>query len=107
MSAHARGDAGEPPLVSVVIPVFNEEEGLAELQRRIDDALAGIDHEVVYVDDGSVDSSAAMLEALAHERDDVVLVRLSRNYGMEIAMSAGMDHARGDFVALLHADLQD
>ncbi|HEU4701908.1 MAG TPA: glycosyltransferase family 2 protein [Conexibacter sp.] len=107
MSAHARGDAGEPPLVSVVIPVFNEEEGLAELQRRIDDALAGIDHEVVYVDDGSVDASAAMLEALARERDDVVLVRLSRNYGMEIAMSAGMDHARGDWVALLHADLQD
>jgi len=107
MSAHARGDAGEPPLVSVVIPVFNEEEGLAELQRRIDEALAGIDHEVVYVDDGSVDTSPAMIEALAHERDDVVLVRLARNYGMEIAMSAGMDHARGDWVALLHADLQD
>lgn len=107
MSAHTRGDAGEPPLVSVVIPVFNEEEGLPELQRRIDEALAGIDHEVVYVDDGSVDASAAMLEALAQERDDVVLVRLSRNYGMEIAMSAGMDHARGDWIALLHADLQD
>jgi glycosyltransferase involved in cell wall biosynthesis len=107
MSAHTRGDAGEPPLVSVVIPVFNEEEGLAELQRRIDEALAGIDHEVVYVDDGSVDASAAMLESLAQERDNVVLVRLSRNYGMEIAMSAGMDHARGDWIALLHADLQD
>ncbi len=107
MSAQARGDAGEPPLVSVVVPVFNEEEGLAELQRRIGEALAGIDHEVVYVDDGSTDASAAMLEALARERGDVVLVRLSRNYGMEIAMSAGMDHTRGDWVALLHADLQD
>jgi polyisoprenyl-phosphate glycosyltransferase len=107
MSAHARDDAGEPPLVSVVVPVFNEEEGLAELQRRIDEALAGIEHEVVYVDDGSVDASAAMLEALAGERGDVMLVRLSRNYGMEIAMSAGMDHARGEYVALLHADLQD
>jgi polyisoprenyl-phosphate glycosyltransferase len=108
MSAHAR-DGVERPLVSVVVPVFNEEEGLAELQRRIDDALGGIDggHEVVYVDDGSVDGSAALLEALARERADVVLVRLSRNYGMEIAMSAGMDHARGDYVALLHADLQD
>jgi glycosyltransferase involved in cell wall biosynthesis len=109
MSAHVRDGDVERPLVSVVVPVFNEEEGLAELQRRIDDALGGIEggHEVVYVDDGSVDSSAALLEALARERDDVVLVRLSRNYGMEIAMSAGMDHARGDFVALLHADLQD
>jgi glycosyltransferase involved in cell wall biosynthesis len=106
MSAQARDDA-EPPLVSVVVPVFNEQEGLAELQRRIDEALAGIEHEVVYVDDGSADSSAALLEALARERDEIVLVRLSRNYGMEIAMSAGMDHARGDWVALLHADLQD
>jgi polyisoprenyl-phosphate glycosyltransferase len=107
MSAHARDGDVERPLVSVVVPVFNEEEGLAELQRRIDEALGGIDHEVVYVDDGSVDRSAALLEALARDRDDVVLVRLSRNYGMEIAMSAGMDHARGDSVALLHADLQD
>jgi len=109
MSAHAHDGDGERPLVSVVVPVFNEQEGLAELQRRIDAALGGVDggHEVVYVDDGSVDASAALLETLARERDDVVLVRLSRNFGMEIAMSAGMDHARGDYVALLHADLQD
>lgn len=109
MSVRLPGVVGEPPLVSVVVPVFNEEEGLPELQRRIDGALGGIDggHEVVYVDDGSIDGSAALLEALALERDDIVLVRLSRNFGMEIAMSAGMDHARGAYVALLHADLQD
>jgi polyisoprenyl-phosphate glycosyltransferase len=109
MSSHARGAGGSRPLVSVVVPVFNEEEGLPELQRRIDDALGGIDGgcEVLYVDDGSLDGSAALLEALAQARDDVVLVRLSRNFGMEIAMSAGIDHARGDYVALLHADLQD
>jgi glycosyltransferase involved in cell wall biosynthesis len=109
MAVRVRGDGGEAPLVSIVVPVFNEQEGLPELQRRIGEALGGIDggHEVVYVDDGSVDGSAALLEALARERDDVVLVRLSRNFGMEIAMSAGMDHARGSYVALLHADLQD
>src|SRR5215218_5701059 len=109
MPARERDGNHEPPLVSVVVPVFNEQEGLAELQRRIDEALGGIDggHEVVYVDDGSVDGSAALLEVLARERHDVVLVQLSRNFGMEIAMSAGMDHARGDYVALLHADLQD
>jgi dolichol-phosphate mannosyltransferase len=109
MSAHARDADGGTPLVSVVVPVFNEEEGLAELQRRIDDALGGVEggYEVVYVDDGSADGSAALLEALARERSDVLLVRLSRNFGMEIAMSAGMDHARGAYVALLHADLQD
>jgi polyisoprenyl-phosphate glycosyltransferase len=109
MSARARGDGGEPPLVSVVVPVFNEQEGLSELQRRIDEALGGIDggYEVVYVDDGSVDGSVALLEAFARERANVVLVKLSRNFGMEIAMSAGMDHAHGAYVALLHADLQD
>jgi glycosyltransferase involved in cell wall biosynthesis len=109
MSAHPQGGGGRTPRVSVVVPVFNEQEGLPELQRRIDAALGGIDggYEVVYVDDGSVDDSAALLEAWAHERGDVVLVRLSRNFGMEIAMSAGMDHARGEHVALLHADLQD
>ena len=109
MSVRASGGRGAAPLVSVVVPVFNEQEGLPELQRRIDAALGGIEggYEVVYVDDGSIDGSAALVEALALERPDVVLVRLSRNFGMEIAMSAGMDHARGDHVALLHADLQD
>ena len=109
MSARAADGDARRPLVSVVVPVFNEQEGLAELQRRIDEALDGVDggHEVVYVDDGSDDASATLLEVPARERDDVVLVRLSRNYGMEIAMSAGMDHAHGDWVALLHADLQD
>lgn len=113
MAARLRGDVDDgampAPLVSVVVPVFNEEEGLPELQRRIDEALGGIDggYEVVYVDDGSIDGSAALLEAWACARREVVLVRLSRNFGMEIAMSAGMDHARGDYVALLHADLQD
>jgi polyisoprenyl-phosphate glycosyltransferase len=97
------------PLLSVVIPVYNEEDVLPELQRRLDTALGGVEggYEVVYVDDGSVDSSAAMIEELAREREHVVLVRLSRNFGMEIAMSAGLDHARGDYVALCHADLQD
>ena len=79
MPTHVRADGGAP-LVSVVVPVFNEEEGLPELQRRMDDALRGVDggYEVVYVDDGSTDASAALLEALAREREDVVLVRLSR-----------------------------
>jgi glycosyltransferase involved in cell wall biosynthesis len=109
MSARVRAAGGADPLVSVVVPVYNEEDGLPELQRRLDAALDGLDGgwEVVYVDDGSIDGSAALLEALARERANVVLVRLSRNFGMEIAMSAGMDHARGAYVALLHADLQD
>jgi glycosyltransferase involved in cell wall biosynthesis len=97
------------PLVSVVIPVHDEEEGIARLRARLDDALAGVDEgfEVVYVDDGSVDRSPELIEAWALEDERITLVQLSRNFGMEIAMSAGLDHARGRFVVLMHADLQD
>ena len=93
--------------VSVVVPVLNEEAGLAELHRRIGAALRDTTYEVVYVDDGSTDGSVALIERLGEETGTAVLVKLSRNFGMEVAMSAGIDHARGDFVALVHADLQD
>jgi dolichol-phosphate mannosyltransferase len=95
------------PTVSVVIPVLDEEEGLPELHRRVEAALEGIPHELVFVDDGSSDRSAAIIEELAARQEGIVLVQLSRNFGMEIAMSAGLDHARGDHVVLMHADLQD
>jgi polyisoprenyl-phosphate glycosyltransferase len=95
------------PTVSVVVPVYDEAEVLAELHRRVRTALASIEHEIVYVDDGSRDSSAAIVEELAAREDGVVLVQLSRNFGMEVAMSAGIDHAQGDYVVLMHADLQD
>jgi dolichol-phosphate mannosyltransferase len=95
------------PTVSVVIPVLDEEDGLPELHRRVEAALEGIPHELVFVDDGSSDRSAAIIEELAARQEGIVLVQLSRNFGMEIAMSAGLDHARGDHVVLMHADLQD
>jgi glycosyltransferase involved in cell wall biosynthesis len=97
------------PVVSVVIPVHNEEDGLPRLRARLAKALDGIEggHEVVYVDDGSTDGSATILAEWALDDDRVTLVELSRNFGMEIAMSAGLDHARGRFVVLMHADLQD
>ena len=94
-------------MVSVVIPVLDEEGVLPELHRRVRAALAGIPHELVFVDDGSTDRSAAIVEALAAREEGIVLVQLSRNFGMEVAMSAGLDHARGDHVVLMHADLQD
>jgi dolichol-phosphate mannosyltransferase len=90
-----------------VIPVLDEEDGLPELHRRVEAALEGIPHELVFVDDGSSDRSAAIIEELAARQEGVVLVQLSRNFGMEIAMSAGVDHASGDHVVLMHADLQD
>ena len=97
------------PLVSVVVPVFNEEQVLPDLHERLKSSLAGLDggYEVVYVDDGSSDGSAELAAGWAHSEDNVVLVQLSRNFGMEIAMSAGLDHVRGAFTVLRHADLQD
>ena len=95
------------PVLSVVVPVYDEEDGLEELLRRLRAALAQIPHEIVFVDDGSRDGSAALIEGMAQREEGIVLVQLSRNFGMEVAMTAGLDHARGDHVVLMHADLQD
>ena len=97
------------PVVSVVVPVHNEEDVIERFHARVAEAMdpVGIDWEVVYVDDGSEDSSAALIGALAESDPRVILVRLSRNFGMDVAMSAGLDYARGEYVALIHADLQD
>ena len=96
-----------PPVVSVVVPVFNEEAVLADLHRRLREALADIPHELVFVDDGSTDQSVALISGFAEREPGIRLVQLSRNFGMEVAMSAGLDHAHGDYVVLMHADLQD
>jgi polyisoprenyl-phosphate glycosyltransferase len=103
------GSALVEPLVSIVIPVHDEEEGLAELRRRLTAGLPDLpdDYEIVYVDDGSNDGSAELIESWAAEDDRIVLVQLSRNFGMEVAMTAGLDYARGRYVAIMHADLQD
>lgn len=98
------------PVLSVIVPVFNEESGLEELHQRLTEALLRIDGdtEIVYVDDGSVDRSVEIMSPWTLDRRlDVSVVKLSRNFGMEVAMSAGIDHARGQNVALMHADLQD
>jgi glycosyltransferase involved in cell wall biosynthesis len=95
--------------LSVVVPVYNEREVLPELHRRLAavlDAL-GRDTEVIYVNDGSTDDSLAVLAALHDADPRVAVVDLSRNFGKEIAMSAGLDHAGGDAVVVIDADLQD
>jgi glycosyltransferase involved in cell wall biosynthesis len=98
-----------PVHLSVVVPVFNEQDNLPQLHERLV-ASAGRESrtELVYVDDGSTDHSAELIAGWMDDPSvEVVLVKLSRNFGMEIAMSAGLDHAAGSYVALLHADLQD
>ena len=89
--------------------MLDEEDTLPSLHDRLRSALAGLngETELVFVDDGSTDRSAELIEGWARTEPGIVLVRLSRNFGMEIAMSAGLDHATGDYVVLMHADLQD
>ena len=93
----------------VVIPCFNEEAVLAQCHARVSailDTLPGA-HSVLYVDDGSRDGTVGILRELAARDARVGVLRLSRNFGKEIALSAGLDHAEGDAVVVMDADLQD
>jgi len=96
-------------LLSVVVPVYNEAAVLPEFHRRLATVLDELDlrGEVVYVNDGSSDDTLAVLHALRRGDPRVALINLSRNFGKEIAMTAGLDHARGDAVVVIDADLQD
>jgi dolichol-phosphate mannosyltransferase len=104
-----RPDNGARPLglLSVVAPVYNEEATIEEFYARVCAALTPIKFELVLVDDGSQDGSAAVLERLAERDPRVRIVFLSRNFGHQTALTAGLDHARGDAVVMLDADLQD
>jgi polyisoprenyl-phosphate glycosyltransferase len=94
-------------LLSVVAPIYNEEGTLEEFYARACSALEGLDFELVLVDDGSTDGSAGLLDRLASLDPRVHVVFLSRNFGHQTALTAGLDHARGDAVVMLDADLQD
>ena len=96
------------PLFSVVVPVFDEAQVLALFHRRLTAAMQGLGAwEVVYVDDGSRDGSLVLLEALHADDPRIAIVSLSRNFGKEIATTAGLEHAAGDAVIVIDADLQD
>ena len=96
------------PVVSLVVPCYNEAAGLASFWARASDALdaLGLPGEAVFVDDGSRDETFAVLAALATRDPRVKVVGLSRNFGKEVALAAGLDHARGDAVVPIDADLQ-
>lgn len=97
------------PTVSVVSPCFNEEEVLDEFHRRTAAACAalGCAYEIVLVNDGSRDSTAAILDDLAGRDPHVVAVHLSRNHGHQLALTAGLSTCRGEYVLAIDADLQD
>ena len=97
------------PEVSVIIPVFNEEESLPLLCNRLADVLGPRDerYELIVIDDGSSDSSFQVLKSLCEDNPNLRVIRLRRNFGQTAALVAGFDQARGDKIVTMDADLQN
>ncbi len=95
--------------LSVIVPVFNEEENLPDLHRRLAETLTALPHrsEIIYVDDGSRDGSPPILQRLAAEDRRVRVIHFMRNYGQTAAFAAGIAHATGEVIVFLDADLQN
>lgn len=96
-------------LLSVVMPCMNEEEVLSETNQRLVTVLeqASLNFEIVYVDDGSTDSTPELLRNLQSHDARIRVIRLSRNFGHQLAITAGLEHASGDAIVIIDADLQD
>lgn len=99
----------EPPELSVIVPLYNEQENVAELHRRLTASLGslGSDYEILFVDDGSRDATGRMIDALQRTDRHLSVLHLSRNFGHQAAVSAGLDHALGRAVMVMDGDLQD
>lgn len=97
------------PELSVVVPVFNEEEALPHLLRELTPVLEslGVTWEILFVDDGSTDGTARLLQAAAERQPQIKVLRFGRNFGHQAAITAGLDFARGQAVVVMDADLQD
>ncbi|MBO4587270.1 MAG: glycosyltransferase family 2 protein [Bacteroidales bacterium] len=97
------------PTLSIVVSVYNEEAVLPQFHKELTAALATLDDavEIIYVDDGSADGSRAILDSLATDIANIRAIHFSRNFGHEAAMIAGIDHAMGDAVVCMDADLQN
>lgn len=96
-------------LISIIIPAFNEQEVLPAFHARISTVLdsLGMATEILYVNDGSRDGTLQVMRELREQDPRVAILNLSRNFGKEIAMTAGLEHSRGDAVVIIDADLQD
>ncbi|MEO0086573.1 MAG: glycosyltransferase family 2 protein [candidate division WOR-3 bacterium] len=95
--------------LSVVIPVYNEEQVLNLLQEELKKVLDSLnmDYEIIYVDDGSIDSSYLILKKFAQQDERVKVIRLARNFGQQAAVSCGLDYCKKDGVVIMDADMQD
>lgn len=102
--------AADAKLISIVVPCYNEEAVIVETVKRlisVCDTIECYDFELLFIDDGSTDQTRLMLRQLADLIPRIKVIGFSRNFGHQIAVSAGIDHARGDAVVLIDADLQD
>ncbi|MFH1923354.1 MAG: glycosyltransferase family 2 protein, partial [Planctomycetota bacterium] len=101
--------SSEQVLLSVVLPVYNEQDVLATLLGELTESLSecDVDHEILFVNDGSSDASPEILDRLAAESASVRVIHLVRNFGHQAAVQAGLAHARGDAVVLMDSDMQD
>ena len=96
-------DLGKAPAVSIVVPVFNEESNMSILQAELRSALTGLGYEIIFVDDGSTDQSAAKIEAAPHVR----VLQFEKNAGQSAALFAGLTAARGAIIVTIDSDLQN
>ena len=94
---------------SVIIPIYNEESVISELYKRLKKVMSGLqdEHEIIFINDGSLDSSCTLIKDICEKDTKVKLLNFSRNFGHQIAISAGLDFADGDAVVIIDADLQD
>jgi glycosyltransferase involved in cell wall biosynthesis len=102
------GTSNYPLDISIVIPLYNEEESLPELEKQIEDALSGkFTYEIIFVDDGSSDLSWKVISELREKRDFIKGISFRNNYGKSTALQAGFEMARGRYIVTMDADLQD
>jgi dolichol-phosphate mannosyltransferase len=97
------------PEFSIIIPIYNEQENIHKLYDRLKSVMSGmnVSHEFVFVNDGSRDRSMILIKELATKDNSVHYINLSRNFGHQIAVTAGIDHVRGKAIVIIDADLQD
>ena len=106
MSRSRPDTIGMKTLISIVIPLYNERENIPVIYERVQQALAGHPHEMIFVNDGSTDGSDEVLRDLAKNDKTVKYIEFSRNFSKEAATSAGIHHAKGDAIVMIDADLQ-
>lgn len=95
----------ENPFLSIVIPVYNEEDNVHLLSEKVKEALEGYDYELILIDDGSTDKTRQNAKAI--DDPNLVLIELKKNYGQSLALAAGIDYASGDYIITLDGDLQN